>query len=112
MSKKKYIYVVMAALCMLFILILPLGHDLHFHIYRIGAMAEELERTGFSMPIRILSVLSSYITAVSPSQSILFILPYYAALVNPSVFVLLDLSRNPTRSLDFVSSQLVRMSFA
>ena len=55
MSKKKYIYVVMAALCMLFILILPLGHDLHFHIYRIGAMAEELERTGFSMPIRILS---------------------------------------------------------
>lgn len=37
-------------------LVLPLGHDLHFHIYRIGAMAEELRRTSFALPVRILSV--------------------------------------------------------
>jgi hypothetical protein len=40
---------------MLFLLILPLGSDLHFHIYRIGAMARELKMTGFNMPVRILS---------------------------------------------------------
>lgn len=55
MIKKKPIYMVMGLLCVLFVVILPLGHDLHFHIYRIGAMAEELKRTGFAMPIRILS---------------------------------------------------------
>lgn len=45
----------MLLLCVLFINVLPLGHDLHFHLYRIGAMAEELERTSFLVPIRILS---------------------------------------------------------
>lgn len=53
---KLLIYGMMLLLCALFVTLLPLGHDLHFHLYRIGAMAEELERTSFSMPIRILSV--------------------------------------------------------
>lgn len=39
-----------------FMTVLPLGHDLHFHLYRIGAMAEEMKRTSFAVPIRILSV--------------------------------------------------------
>ena len=46
----------MLLLCVLCVTLLPLGHDLCFHLYRIGAMAEELERTSFSIPIRILSV--------------------------------------------------------
>jgi len=53
---KLLIYGMMLLLCVLFMTVLPLGHDLHFHLYRIGAMAEELERTSFSLPIRILSV--------------------------------------------------------
>ncbi|MGL5258757.1 MAG: hypothetical protein ACRC7V_01485 [Lachnospiraceae bacterium] len=39
----------------LFLMILPLGHDLQFQFYRIGAMAEELLRTEYKIPIRILS---------------------------------------------------------
>lgn len=35
--------------------ILPLGQDLHFHVYRIGAMAEELRLAPLKIPIRILS---------------------------------------------------------
>lgn len=54
-SAEILLYGMMLVFCILFIEILPLGHDLHFHLYRIGAMAEELERTSFSMPIRILS---------------------------------------------------------
>ncbi len=50
------VYSALAICSILFMSILPLGHDLHFHMYRIGAMAEELRRTGFSLPIRILSV--------------------------------------------------------
>lgn len=50
------VYVIMLLCCVLFMAVLPLGQDLHFHLYRIGAMAEELERTSFSIPIRILSV--------------------------------------------------------
>ena len=53
---KLLVYGVMLLLCVLFMTVLPLGHDLHFHLYRIGAMAEELERTSFAIPIRILSV--------------------------------------------------------
>ena len=53
---KLLIYGMMLILSVLFVAVLPLGHDLHFHLYRIGAMAEELERTSFSIPIRILSV--------------------------------------------------------
>lgn len=52
---KLLVYGMILLLCVLFIAVLPLGHDLHFHLYRIGAMAEELERTSFSIPIRILS---------------------------------------------------------
>lgn len=54
-SMELLIYGVMLLLCVLFVNVLPLGHDLHFHLYRIGAMAEELERTSFSVPVRILS---------------------------------------------------------
>lgn len=39
----------------LFATILPLGHDLHYHVYRIGAMAEELKLTNYSIPIRMFS---------------------------------------------------------
>ena len=35
--------------------ILPLGHDLWYHIYRIGAMAVELEINPGQLPIRMLS---------------------------------------------------------
>ena len=52
---KTLVYVTMLLCCVLFVAVLPLGQDLHFHLYRIGAMAEELERTSFSIPIRILS---------------------------------------------------------
>lgn len=54
-SIRRNAYVIMFLLGALFLLVLPLGSDLHFHIYRIGAMAEELRRTGFHMPVRILS---------------------------------------------------------
>lgn len=37
------------------LLILPLGHDLWYHIYRIGAMAVELENNPWQLPIRMLS---------------------------------------------------------
>lgn len=37
------------------LLILPLGHDLWYHIYRIGAMAVELENHPWQLPIRMLS---------------------------------------------------------
>lgn len=53
---KLLIYGMMLLLCVLFVAVLPWGHDVNFHLYRIGAMAEELERTSFSIPIRLLSV--------------------------------------------------------
>lgn len=56
LSEKSFVYSAIIAFCILFILVLPLGHDLHFHVYRIGAMAEELRRTSFALPVRILSV--------------------------------------------------------
>ncbi len=52
---KLVVYGVMFLCCVLFMMVLPLGQDLHFHLYRVGAMAEELERTSFVVPIRILS---------------------------------------------------------
>lgn len=35
--------------------VLPLGHDLWYHIYRIGTMASELEKNPLQLPIRMLS---------------------------------------------------------
>lgn len=35
--------------------VLPLGHDLWYHIYRIGTMAAELEKAPLQLPIRMLS---------------------------------------------------------
>lgn len=54
-SIENFLFITVLAFCILFISVLPLGHDLHFHLYRVGAMAEELERTSFSIPIRMLS---------------------------------------------------------
>lgn len=55
LSVKNFCFCILLLLCVLFMAVLPLGQDLHFHLYRIGAMAEELRRTSFAMPIRILS---------------------------------------------------------
>lgn len=46
-----------ALLCVIcFMAVLPLGHDLHYHMYRIGAMADQFRLDGFKIPLRILSV--------------------------------------------------------
>ena len=37
------------------LLVLPLGHDLWYHIYRIGAMASELQKNPWQLPIRMLA---------------------------------------------------------
>lgn len=52
---KTFIFLTMMGASIIFLLILPLGHDLWYHLYRIGAMAVELKNKGFSIPIRILS---------------------------------------------------------
>lgn len=56
---KKTHFLILSALafyCILFVCILPLGHDFDFHIYRIGAMAAELKMHPLQLPIRMLSV--------------------------------------------------------
>lgn len=56
MSKKdKFILTVMGLSIILLLWILPNGHDLWYHLYRIGAMAVELEKSPWNIPIRILS---------------------------------------------------------
>lgn len=42
-------------LSVLFLCVLPLGHDLWYHLYRIGAMAVELQEAPLTLPIRMLS---------------------------------------------------------
>lgn len=37
------------------LLVLPLGHDLWFHIYRIGAMASQMQKAPWKLPIRMLA---------------------------------------------------------
>lgn len=39
----------------MFLSVLPLGQDMWYHMYRIGAMAEELQQAPFRLPIRMLS---------------------------------------------------------
>lgn len=53
---KKFIVVgtlVLASIILL--LILPLGHDLWYHIYRIGTMASELQKNPWQLPVRMLA---------------------------------------------------------
>lgn len=54
---KKYLafFLIILATCVMFLTVQPLGHDLWFHTYRIGAMAKELQLHPFRVPIRILS---------------------------------------------------------
>lgn len=40
---------------LMLLLIKPFGHDVQFHIYRIGTMASELQRNPWQLPIRMLS---------------------------------------------------------
>lgn len=40
---------------LILLLILPLGHDLWFHIYRIGTMASQLQKEPWRIPIRMLA---------------------------------------------------------
>lgn len=47
--------VCMVFLSVLVVSILPLGHDLWYHMYRIGSMGIELQKNPFGLPIRILS---------------------------------------------------------
>ncbi len=55
-KKEKYIVAVaMLLLTVCFLLILPDGHDIEFHMYRIGTMATQLANNPFQLPIRILS---------------------------------------------------------
>ena len=53
---KKFIVIgtlVLASIILL--LVLPLGHDLWYHIYRIGTMASELQKNPWQIPIRMLA---------------------------------------------------------
>lgn len=53
--KKIVIIGTLVAGSLILLFILPLGHDLWYHIYRIGAMAVELEKNPWQLPIRMLS---------------------------------------------------------
>lgn len=56
--KKTIIMGILILASFILLLILPLGHDLWYHIYRIGTMASELEKNPWQLPIRML--LDSY----------------------------------------------------
>lgn len=53
--KKKILILLLVLASLILMLLLPLGHDLWYHIYRIGAMARELEKFPWGLPIRMLS---------------------------------------------------------
>lgn len=53
--KKQFVFGSMILISFVFLFVLPLGHDLWYHMYRLGAMAVELENHPFTLPIRILS---------------------------------------------------------
>ena len=53
--KKIIIASALVVLSLVLLFVLPLGHDLWFHIYRIGAMGIELEKSPWQLPIRMLS---------------------------------------------------------
>lgn len=53
---KKFIVIgtlVLASIILL--LVLPLGHDLWYHVYRIGAIASELQKNPWQLPVRMLA---------------------------------------------------------
>lgn len=53
--KKSVIIGALIVLSLVFLFVLPLGHDLRFHIWRIGTMASELQKNPGQLPIRMLS---------------------------------------------------------
>ena len=53
--KKTIIIGILILASFILLSILPLGHDLWYHIYRIGTMAAELEKNPLQLPIRMLS---------------------------------------------------------
>ena len=84
--------IAMGGLSLLFICVLPLGHDLWFHMYRIGAMAVELENDLCSISIRILSDTYNGYGYAAPLYYGDFFL-YIPAFLAPKAFLLYDLSR-------------------
>lgn len=54
-QKKNIIISALIVMSLLLLFVLPLGHDLWFHIYRIGAMGVELKKAPWQLPIRMLS---------------------------------------------------------
>ena len=54
-QKKNLIISALIVMSLLLLFVLPLGHDLWFHIYRIGAMGVELKKSPWQLPIRMLS---------------------------------------------------------
>lgn len=56
LKKKKIIAIsVLIIASFILLLVLPLGHDLWYHVYRIGAMASELQKNPWQLPIRMLA---------------------------------------------------------
>lgn len=53
--EKRIIISALVILSVVLLFVLPLGHDLWFHVYRIGAMATELRNNPWQVPIRMLS---------------------------------------------------------
>lgn len=54
-TKKIMIFSVLMVASVILLFVLPLGHDLWYHIYRIGTMAEELRKNPWQLPVRMLS---------------------------------------------------------
>ena len=53
--KRVMIFSTLMIASLILLLILPLGHDLWFHIYRIGTMASQLQKEPWRIPIRMLA---------------------------------------------------------
>jgi len=53
--KENFVIITLLLGTIILLCILPLGHDLWYHLYRIGAMAVELKENPWNLPIRILS---------------------------------------------------------
>ena len=53
--KRVMIFMTLMIASLVLLLILPLGHDLWFHIYRIGTMASQLQKEPWQIPIRMLA---------------------------------------------------------
>ena len=53
--ERNYVFITMLIGVVLLLYILPLGHDLWYHLYRIGAMGAELKKSPLNLPIRMLA---------------------------------------------------------